>query len=1101
MKKQLQKKYGVFTALLSVFVLTFLGLGACANPLQSPTERSPDGSAGVRINIVAGEARTLLPTAGFSKYVLNFTTDDNVTIPPEVTITGSNTDIISLDPANWTIRVTAYVDVAGVDVAAAEGSAQVSLGAGELKGVSIRVSSKLDGTDGYFSYNAQYPVDVNYGYLELYDSEGETKFTKDLFSEPSGDKITLSPGYYRLRIYLTTNYGVAVRTEIAHIYPGMETRGDYSFTRDDFGSPIDISGTVDLSGMGNVNNATIYLHRNSSFTYQEAYYEEHSPSDSWAWTVRTLPFNQSTDLYVELTVQFSSGARLTKRLEVPFSVYDQNVTAPPMGPFTVNQFNLSGVVDFDILDSLGVTHNYAGISVYQDGGAPALLGDAAVNTGNGSWSFGLMTEETTLPARIVLYVSTSGGSIYDEIQTTLSASRSDLDFAPGPVNAGTVYNGTGATIEYRYMFVPDVSGDYAFKLSGAGSESVELSLYNASGNNLDYAYGYPDATLFYGLNGGEVYYIRLYLYSQYRAFQFQVNPVSQASLGGTVDFSDILSRFSGVSVSTADIKIYADTGAHTLLGASSINTGDGSWSATVDLAGSSEPAVFVIATTLSNGLTVYHQEAGVINGNDSDLDFSPAAVTEESPVTRMTVNQYDYLLYVPSNTGDHSFTVSAGADRYMSVELYDAQTGNYIYYLSGYNGLELIQTLNAGNPYLIRVYGYNQFETYQFQAENLKQVTLSGTVSLSGLAPLTASDISYTEIRVYNSASSPVQLGSSVTVANNGSWSALVPVSETQTVRIAAAIYLQNGRVITAHRQDSISGNTAGLDLAPAAISPIAGQPVSRASGYSGDWFLLVPPASGYFNLGVTSGSGAPWLYLYDTAGAELAQSNSGSLYAALSVTPYIVHISNIESFAAYQFQMTAVASMTIDGSVDYSGLASISSVISSATVSAYLDNPAHTPIATGAPIAAGGSWSTPVPANAAGQPVRLVLTVNLNNNLQITSHIQTVLTESASDLDFAPSPAPIATTINGMSGINGYDGLLFVPASNETFTLQAGSNYTYTYISVYNGLTGNWLGDASSYYSLAEITLSLSAETPYIIQISNGQSFQDYQFYAAPLE
>jgi uncharacterized repeat protein (TIGR02543 family) len=1094
MKKQLQKKYGVFTALLSAFVLTFLGLGACVNPLQDPAERSSDGSTGVRISIVAGEARTLLPAAGFSKYVLSFSTDDGVTPPSDVTITGSNTDIISLDPADWTITVTAYVDVEGADVAAAEGSAQVSLGAGDLKGVSIRVSSKLNGADGYFSYNVQYPADISYGYLEVYDSEGNTEFTKDLFQEPNGDKIALNPGYYRLRVYLNTNYGVAIRTEIVHIYPGMETRGDYSFTADDFGNPIEISGTVDLSGIGTVNEAFIYLYRNSDFTYQETYYGEYGPSDSWTWTVRPLPFNQPADLYMELTVQFSSGARLTKRLEVPFSVYDQNVTAPSMGPFTVNQYNLSGVVDFTTLDSLGVTHGYAGVTVYQDGSAPIQFGGASVNA-DGSWSFGLATEEASLPARIVLNVNTSGGSIYDEIKTTLSASRSGLNFAPGPVSAGTVYAGTGISTGYGYVFVPDVSGDYAFKLSGAGSGSVEFYLYNASGSSLAYGYGYPDATLSYSLNSGSVYYIQFYLYSQYRAFQFQVNPVSQASLGGTVDFDDLLAPFGSVSVTGSSITIYADNSARTLLGTGAINAGDGSWSATVDLDGSSVPAVFVIAATLSNGRTVYHQEAGIINGNDSDLDFSPAAVTGESPVARMTVNQYDYLLYVPSNTGDHSLTVIAGADRYMSVELYDAQTGNYLYSTSGYNGLELIRALNAGNPYLIRMYSSYSRETYQFQAKNLERVTLSGTVSLSGLAPLTAGDINHTEIRVYNGASSPVQLGSTVTAANNGSWSALVPASETQTVRITANIYLKNGGIITAHRQDAISGNTAGLDLAPATVTPADG-PVTRTSGYYEDWFLLVPSASGYFNLGVISGSGTPGLYLYDTAGAVLAQSSNGSLYAALSATPYIVYVSNTGSFAAYQFQMSAAPSMTIGGSVDYSGLSSISSVMSSATVSVYLDNPAHTPIATAAPVAEGGSWSAPVPANAAGQPVRLVLTLNLNSG-SITSQIPTVLEASALDLDFAPSPAPIATAISGKTDANGYGRFLFVPAVNDFYELQAESD-TYIRIYVYDGLTGNYISNSPYAYLTTAITLPLSAGNPYIIQVSpDGYSFHDYQFYA----
>jgi hypothetical protein len=68
----------------------------------------------------------------------------------------------------------AYVEVDNgpAYVAAAEGSAQASLASGDFRGVSIRVSARLDGEDGYFSYDAQYPADVTYAYVEVYDSGG-----------------------------------------------------------------------------------------------------------------------------------------------------------------------------------------------------------------------------------------------------------------------------------------------------------------------------------------------------------------------------------------------------------------------------------------------------------------------------------------------------------------------------------------------------------------------------------------------------------------------------------------------------------------------------------------------------------------------------------------------------------------------------------------------------------------------------------------------------------------------------------------------------------------------------------------------------------------
>jgi hypothetical protein len=306
MKKKAQKNCGGLAALFGAFVLAILA-GACANPLlqrpaQEPAEYDPGGSTGLRISIVAGEERTLLPAATFSKYVIHFAADDSVTVPGDITLTGSvTTDIVPLDPA-----------------------------------------------------------DVTYGYLSIYDSSGSTVVSKDLTSQPSENGISLAPGYYRLRIYLQTNYNsIANRTEIVHIYPGVETRADYVFTQADFGSPVEISGTVDLSGLGTVSSAEIKLYRYNDFTFQEGYFYEYNPSGAWSWTVRTLPFNQPTDLYVELRLNLSGGGALVKRLPVPVSVHDQNLVAPDMGPFTINRFDLSGLVDMSDLTSLGITINNA----------------------------------------------------------------------------------------------------------------------------------------------------------------------------------------------------------------------------------------------------------------------------------------------------------------------------------------------------------------------------------------------------------------------------------------------------------------------------------------------------------------------------------------------------------------------------------------------------------------------------------------------------------------------------------------------------------------------------------------------------------------------
>jgi hypothetical protein len=770
-----------------------------------------------------------------------------------------------------------------------------------------------------------------------------------------------------LRIQLQTAYNsMAARTEIVHIYPGMETRGDYAFTQADFGVPVEISGTVDLSGLGTVSGAEMRVYRYEDFTSQEGYFYESNPSGTtWAWTVRTLPFNEPTDLYVELEVGISGGGGLTKRLSVPVSVYNQNVTVPAMGPFTVNRFELSGVVDFSDLTSLGISYTNAWVSVYhvyQNGSIPARLGGFVVG-GNDSWHMSLLTEESSLPVLLVLEVQTSNSMrINEEIRTTVSGNRSDLNFKPGTISAGTK-GGVTLTSGHRYLFVPASTGVYALKVSVTDTQPPNLYLYDASGNQLGFSYSNP-AMLSCSLSAGTVYYIDMRFGRPGRTFELQVNPINQVTLGGTVSFNGILSPFSGVTVSSANIAVYSDDSYHASLGTGTITLPGGSWSVTAGLDGSSVPAVFVITANLSNGHIVNHQESRTLTGSNNSLSFSPAVVTGENPVDRTISQQYDYLLYVPATAGDYSLGTSAGADRYLSLLLYDAQTGNQLTSAYGYGDLEMVRTLDAGKPYLIRVdySGSSSATVYQFQARKLLHpVTLSGTVDLSGLAPhLTSADINYTRIQVYTGASGPAPLGSSVMAANNGSWSATIPTSGgTRAVRIEASVYLKNTSLrIIAQRQDTISGDTTGLDLAPAAVPLAGGQGLSRVSGYGGDWFLFVPSATGLFNMAASSGSGTPWLALYDTAGAQVGQSNTGSLYAKLTTgTPYIVQVYNsIQSFTAYQFQLSAAITTptTLGGTVNFSGLSSWTT--SSAKILIYPNN--YNILETGTVNLPGDTWS-----------------------------------------------------------------------------------------------------------------------------------------------
>jgi hypothetical protein len=496
------------------------------------------------------------------------------------------------------------------------------------------------------------------------------------------------------------------------------------------------------------------------------------------------------------------------------------------------------------------------------------------------------------------------------------------------------------------------------------------------------------------------------------------------------------------------------------------------------------PALFVINATLSNSRILSFQEDRVITGANSGLDFSPAALTGEVAFTRRIVNQYDRLLYVPAATGDYSLKANFNGG---SLALYDVEADyGYIDDDNGMGEIALVKPLEAGKPYLIIINSFLQFETYQFRAVTVQPVNLGGTLNLSGLAPL-GDTIASAAIQVYEQVyddAVPV-LAEPATVGENGSWSAVIPAIEPpRTVRIEARISLQNGQTITAHTERTISGNTSGLNLAPAAVTG----PLARVSGSSNyeDSFLLVPPNSGSFNLGV-SGGYFPTLTLYDAAGEPVFPA-VGSLYELTAGTPYIVVVNGIGSFMAYQFVMRQVQSLSIGGSVNYDGLpSSLRAIIGSARVSGYSADKSS-PIFPGAAVSE-NAWSATVSPALAGQTVHLTLTLTLTNGRVIPGwDIQGTLNASAGDLTLNFAPSAVTSPHDGTAPAGQSAWLLWVPVSEGLYVLDAEkTNLMDPYMCLYDGITGALIaedddggGNANARIEYADF----EAHHPYFIQV-----------------
>jgi hypothetical protein len=814
-------------------------------------------------------------------------------------------------------------------VAAAGGTIRVILAAEEMKGVSVQVSANTQpgAKDGYFSYAVSYPQDVVSSSWEL--SNSSTTISGDLLDQAKDDDIALAPGYYLLRATLETSYSTAVRTEIVHIYPGLETRWDHAFVAADFGVPIAIRGTVNLTGLGPVTQAAIALFQDSDFSsYPETSFVANNPSGQWTWTARALPFNQPTDLYVRLRLTFPDGDVLTRRLPAPVSVYNTDVTAPNLGLSKVGTFELGGTFDFDNLTPLGITATAASVHIFYGGETLTPIPFGGGFTGEQGWSYELFGE-TNSPVRMVLKIDTNKGSFYSEIQKNLTGDLSSLEFEEGMISAGTTINGAGVAGGYSYLFEPGASGNYAFTVSssqGAASLSSVTAVMGPAPS--------PSGPDVWGLSDTGLYLITLALASPNQTFQLRVDPAAQATLSGTVDFTGLLSTFdpaANVTVTAATITIYADNGAHTQLGAGAVTIEDGSWTGAAGFVGASTSAVLAITANLSNAQTVRHQEYLAISGDNDDLNFAPAAVGQ-NPVFRTTVYSGgsggdNALLYVPARTGLYSFMASSVAGESMNIVPYD---GGSLLPAASYPGDhgEAVAALVGGKPYRVVVSSPSStFATYQFQARELPPVTLSGTFNFAGLAPLTSGNIYYTEIQVYDN-SNIAQLESPVRVNSNGSWTAVMPpASGPRPVRIAASVHLRNGGQIDSNIATVLpgstvaTGSTAGnLNFAPASAPTGEFYPVTVYAGSNGTWLLWIPETAGEYVLDVERlDNKDPQMYLYNgssSAGNLIAEDDDSgnNLNSRIHLSdfvegrPYLVKVTEAHNGAgAFRFKATKV--------------------------------------------------------------------------------------------------------------------------------------------------------------------------------------------------
>jgi hypothetical protein len=220
--------------LFACVIMGVFTLAGCDSPLADK-QQGIDSVGAVVVSIGtptdANGTRTIYPTFdGLTRYELTFP-DGPVAHEPEAITKDGGT--VTLPVGAWTITATAYSGEGNAQTASARGSAAVTIEKGKSVQASIILGPIPTGTAGTLRYSITAPENVA-GKLTLRPTAGGGDIEITLPVESNKDIRSLPAGEYLLFVSLTRNDKRAGKTEVLHIYSGMESEVEFSFTADDF---------------------------------------------------------------------------------------------------------------------------------------------------------------------------------------------------------------------------------------------------------------------------------------------------------------------------------------------------------------------------------------------------------------------------------------------------------------------------------------------------------------------------------------------------------------------------------------------------------------------------------------------------------------------------------------------------------------------------------------------------------------------------------------------------------------------------------------------------------------------------------------------------
>jgi len=822
----------------SILCLLFI-LAGCSNIMAPQADNNDARTLTISVSDGDAGARTLYPKA-FTKYVLYFSGAAANGLQP-VTLedgrTSTQINASSLGTGELIITAKGYTKINNIEYEAAEGSATITIGSGNLPSPVIKLNAGMTaGVDGWFTYSANFPSSMvssaeltirPYYMLGMGSGNGQSY---DVYNNNPAT-VQLAPGYYYVSLRLYNDFQAAGVTEIVHIYSNMETEAKYNFTENDFAKYITVSGTIDVKIDGQVPLGVVldvFLDEN----YRNFITEIRVDTSDKTWSMKLPAFEDETPLYFAIWAGNNNGW-FNKEIGMGARVKDQDKSGIVLPSVNINVITISGTVN---IQTNGATLQNAYVQVFDDASYNNYLGDADVNLTNGNWSFATQpfNSNTTLYFRVVAWI---GNDWYSK-ETTATVTVKGQSISG--VNLGTV---TFSVLTISGTVNVTVNGEVPQEAYIQVFNDASYSYWNQIGNaNVNLIDGTWSWTIREPFDDYTTLYFRVRAYTEsgyfYKDLDKTVTVKDQGESGvnlGSVTFNPITISgtvyvtVNGVVPQDAYVEVCRENewGGWDQIGNSAqVNLNYGTWSWTT------EP--FDSYTTLYFRVRAYTENGSLTK------DFSDKSETVKDQ--SVTVNLGNVNFSAITISGTVTIQVNGATLQEAYVEVYES---NGSYNFSNYLGRANVNLTNGTWSWTTASFDSNKTLYFRigayigngsFNKDTDESVTVKdqsigninlGTVSLitiSGTVNIKVNGATPQEawVYMYDDANYNNYLGNAYINLKNGTWSwATEPFDSTKTLYFRVGAYTVNG-ILTKDLDNTVTvkdQNISGVNLGTVTFS------------------------------------------------------------------------------------------------------------------------------------------------------------------------------------------------------------------------------------------------------------------------------------------